>query len=403
MNIRSLRTPMVVLICATVILLVSFGIRQTYGLLMEPITSTHGWGRETFAFAVALQSLFWGLAQPVWGGIADRYGAGRVVFISALIYAAGLYLMASSATPFEISFSTGFLTGIGLSGISFPIMLAVVARNVPAERRSLFLGIASAGGSSGQLLVVPVAQGFISADGYASTLVMLAIMTMMIVPLAAAVSGRGIAEEQTGDDQSVSQAMHEARSHGGYLLLVSGFFVCGFQTMFIGAHLPAYLTDAGASATLGATALATIGLFNVIGCFVWGGLGGRFSKKHLLAVLYMARSICMTAFVLLPVTEASVIVFSALIGFLWLATVPLTGGLVAQIFGTKYMAMLYGFVFLNHQLGAFIGIWLGGRLYDQTGSYDAIWWIAIALGFVAALVHWPIDERAVPRLAAQER
>lgn len=402
MKIASLRTPILVLICATLILFATFGARQTYGLMMDPISSTQGWGREVFSFAVALQSLFWGLSQPVWGGIADRYGAGRVVSISLLIYAAGLYLMSTAVTPLEINFSTGLLTGIGLSGASFPILLAVVARNVSAKRRSLFLGIASGGGSSGQLLVVPVAQYFMSADGYASTLVMLAVMTVAIVPLAAAVSGRMAPDGQANADQSVPAAIREASGHGSYLLLIAGFFVCGFQTMFIGAHLPAYLTDAGASPALGATALAVIGLFNVIGCFLWGGLGGRFSKKYLLAMLYMARSLCMVSFIMLPISEFSVIIFSAIMGVLWLGTVPLTSGLVAQMFGTKYMAMLYGFVFLNHQIGSFIGIWLGGMLFDRTGTYDMIWWIAIALGLVAALVHWPIKEHAVVRLAAQK-
>ncbi len=402
MKFDSWRTPLVVMICATVILFTAFGVRQTYGLMMNPIGSAQGWGREVFAFAVALQSLFWGLSQPVWGAIADRYGAGRVVAISAAIYAAGLYLMATATTPVAINYSTGFLTGIGLSGTSFPILLAVVARNVSAQRRSLFLGITSAGGSSGQLLVVPVSQYFISADGYAATLVILAVMTAMIVPLAVGVSGRMAPADQAGEDQTIPEAVREAGRHNGFLLLIAGFFVCGFQTMFIGAHLPVYLTDAGASPMLGATALATIGLFNVFGCFIWGALGGRFSKKYMLAMLYMARSVGMLVFILVPISEVSVIVFSAVMGLLWLGTVPLTSGLVAQIFGTRYMAMLYGFVFLNHQLGSFLGIWLGGRLFDQTGSYDVIWWMAIALGLVAALLHWPIDERAVARLSIRQ-
>ena len=401
MKTESRRTPVLILVSATLILVISFGVRQAYGLLMEPVSSAQGWGREVFAFAVALQSLFWGLSQPFWGAIADRYGAGRVVSTSAVLYVAGLYLMSTSTTPFGITFSTGFLTGVGVSGTSFPILLAVVARNVTAERRSLFLGIASAGGSSGQLLLVPATQMFIGDYGYAVALVILAAITALIVPLAAPISGRMTPADLPDDDQTIPQAIREAGGHGGFLLLVTGFFVCGFQTMFIGAHLPAYLTDAGASPELGATALATIGLFNIIGCFLWGSLGGRFSKKYMLAVLYILRSLCMTVFIMAPVTPAGVVLFAAVMGLLWLATVPLTSGLVAQIFGTRYMAMLYGFVFLNHQIGSFLGIWLGGRLYDTTGSYDPIWWTAIALGMVAALLHWPIDERAVPRLAVQ--
>ncbi len=403
MKIVTWRTPAVIMIFGTLILFTSFGVRQTYGLMMDPVTSGLGWGREVFAFAVALQSLFWGLSQPIWGGIADRYGPGRVVGASAAIYAVGLYLMSTSTTPFEMSFSTGLLTGIGLSGVSFPIILAVVARSVSARRRSLFLGITSAGGSSGQLLMVPAAQVFMSEYGYADTLVVLAVVVAMIVPLSATIAGIRTPEDQVVHDQTVAQAIREAGGHGGYLLLITGFFVCGFQTMFIGAHLPAYLTDAGASPMLGATALATIGLFNIVGCFIWGSLGDRFSKKFLLAMLYVARSLCMMVFLLMPVTEVTVIVFSASMGLLWLGTVPLTSGLVAQIFGTQYMAMLYGFVFLNHQMGSFLGIWLGGRLFDQTGSYDVIWWIAIALGLVAALVHWPINERAVARISILEQ
>ena len=395
------RTPMVVVVCATMILFVSFGVRQTYGLLMEPVTSAHGWGREVFAFAVAFQSLVWGLSQPILGAIADKYGAGRVVAFSIAIYAVGLYLMAGSATPFEITFSTGFLTGLAMSGTGFPILLAVVSRAVPSKKRSMYLGLVSAGGSSGQMLLVPMGQYFISSWGYATTLLILAVMVAMMVPVSAAVAGRRKADDAPAEDQSINEAVREASKHKGFLLLITGFFVCGFQTMFIGAHLPAYLVDKGGSAALGAVALATIGLFNVIGCFIWGAAGARYSKKYLLAGLYTARSLGMAGFLLAPVSDVSVIVFSALMGLLWLATVPLTSGLVAQIFGTQYMAMLYGFVFLNHQLGSFLGIWLGGRLFDSTGSYDMVWWVAIALGLVAALLHFPIDERAVPRIAGQ--
>ena len=397
------RTPMVIVVSATLILFVSFGVRQTYGLLMEPVTTAHGWGREVFAFAVAFQSLVWGLSQPIWGAIADRYGAGRVIAFSAAIYAVGLYLMAAASTPFEITFSTGFLTGLAMSGTGFPILLAVVSRAVPSKKRSMYLGLVSAGGSSGQMLLVPMGQYFISSWGYATTLLIMAVMVAMMVPVAAAVAGRRTADDAPAEDQSMNEAVREAAKHKGFLLLITGFFVCGFQTMFIGAHLPAYLVDKGGSAALGAAALATIGLFNVIGCFIWGAAGARFSKKYLLAALYTARSLGMAAFILLPVSEISVILFSAVMGLLWLATVPLTSGLVAQIFGTQYMAMLYGFVFLNHQLGSFLGIWLGGRLFDSTGSYDMIWWVAIALGLVAALLHFPIDERSVARIAGQQQ
>jgi MFS family permease len=383
---------------------VCFGIRQTYGLFLAPVTQDRGWSLEVFSFAMALQTLVWGLSQPVLGAIADRFGPGRVVALSALGYGFGLWLMAQSTTEAGMVLSTGLLTGIGVSGTSFPILLAVVARSVAPERRSLFLGIASAGGSSGQLLMVPLTQYFISGSGYVAALVILAVLVALTAPLAAAVAGRQTAPDMTaGTELGVFAAVREASKHSGYILLVTGFFVCGFQTMFIGAHLPAYLGFAGASPAMGATALALIGLFNVIGCFVWGGLGGKFSKKYLLATLYLTRSAVMAAFILLPISDLTIVVFASLTGFMFLATVPLTSGLVGQIFGPQYMAMLYGFAFFSHQIGSFLGIWLGGRLYVAYQSYDPIWWIAIALGFVAALIHWPIDERPVARLAAQSR
>ena len=399
---RSWRSPTAILIAATAILLTSFGVRQTYGLFLAPVTASHGWSLEVFSFAMALQTLIWGVSQPLCGAIADRYGAGRVVCVGIGLYALGLWLMSTADTPAGMWLSTGLLTGLGVSGTSFPILLAVVGRSVAPERRSLFLGIASAGGSSGQLLLVPTAQFFISTHGHVATLAILAVLIACTVPLAAAVSGRQRAPESgAGADLSVVAALREASGHSGYILLVVGFFVCGFQTMFIGAHLPAYLQFAGRSPELGAEALALIGLFNMIGCFVWGALGGHFSKKYLLAILYMARSATMAAFILLPISDVGVWLFASVTGLMFLATVPLTSGLVAQIFGPQYMAMLYGFAFFSHQIGSFLGIWLGGKLYAMYHSYDPIWWTAIALGFVAALIHWPIDERAVPRLAAQ--
>jgi MFS family permease len=399
---RSWRNPTAILVAATAILLTSFGVRQTYGLFLAPITAAQGWSLEVFSFAMALQTLIWGVSQPLCGAIADRYGAGRVVTVGLALYALGLWMMASASTPADMWLSTGLLTGIGVSGTSFPILLAVVGRSVTPERRSLFLGIASAGGSSGQLLLVPTAQFFISTQGHLATLAILAVLIACMVPLAAVVSGRQRAPDGgAGVDMSVGGAVREASRHSGYILLVIGFFVCGFQTMFIGAHLPAYLQFAGRSPELGAEALALIGLFNMIGCFFWGALGGRFSKKYLLATLYLARSATMAAFVLLPISDAGVWLFASVTGLMFLATVPLTSGLVAQIFGPQYMAMLYGFAFFSHQIGSFLGIWLGGKLYALYHSYDPIWWTAIALGFVAALIHWPIDERTVPRLAAQ--
>jgi MFS family permease len=398
---RSWRTPIVILICATAILLLSFGVRQTYGLLLAPISEARGWPLGVFSLSMALQVLIWGISTPILGGIADRYGAGRVVSMGLLLYAAGLWMMAEATTIAEIHFSTGFLTGIGMSACGFPIILAVIGRSVSAERRGLFLGIASAGGSSGQVVVVPIAQYFITTDSYTAALIAMAIALALVVPLVAAVSGKPQRPEGSGVDQGVSEAVGEALRHRGFVLLVIGFLVCGFQTMFIGAHLPNFLKEADISASVAATCIAYIGFFNIIGCYVWGALGDRFSKKYMLALIYLLRSAGIAVFVMLPVTDMSAQIFAAYTGLLWLGTIPLTSGLVAQIFGVQYMAMLYGFAFLSHQVGSFLGIWMGGAVHDYTGSYDAVWWCAVGLGFVAAFIHWPIDESPVARMAAR--
>jgi MFS family permease len=400
MATRTWRTPVVILTCATLILLLSFGARQTYGLYLAPISKAHGWEIGVFSFAMALQTLIWGLSQPFWGNIADRFGAGRVVSAGLILYAAGLWLMSESVTPLGITLSTGLVTGLGMSATSFPIILAVVGRSVSAERRSMFLGIASAGGSSGMVIVVPFAQYFISDTGYTLALVVLALLMLTIVPLTAAIAGKP--QNPDGPNvvkQNTGEAIREALGHKGYVLLVSAFFVCGFQTMFIGGHLPNHLDKSGIGPETAATALALIGLFNMIGCFIWGVLGGKYSKKLMLALLYIIRSFTVIAFITLPVTDTSALVFAALTGLMFLGTVPLTSGLVAQIFGTQYMAMLYGFAFTSHQVGSFLGIWVGGIVFDMTGNYDIIWWSSIILGFVAAIMHWPIDEKPVVRTA----
>ncbi|NKB20676.1 MAG: MFS transporter [Alphaproteobacteria bacterium] len=401
MATRTWRTPVVILTCATLILLLSFGARQTYGLYLAPISKTQGWEIGVFSFAMALQTLIWGLSQPFWGNIADRFGAGRVVSAGLIIYAAGLWMMSESVTPLGITLSTGLVTGLGMSATSFPIILAVVGRSVSEERRSLFLGIASAGGSSGMVIVVPFAQYFISDTGYTVALVVLALLMIAIVPLTAAIAGKPQTPEGANTvKQNTGEAIREALGHKGYVLLVTAFFVCGFQTMFIGGHFPNYLDKSGIDAETAAWALASIGLFNIFGCFVWGALGGKFSKKLMLALLYIFRSLSMIIFVLLPVTDTSALVFAAFTGLTFLGTVPLTSGLVAQIFGTQYMAMLYGFAFTSHQVGSFLGIWVGGIVFDMTGGYDVMWWSAIILGFVAAIMHWPIDEKPVVRTTA---
>ena len=398
MATRSWRTPIVILTCATLILLLSFGARQTYGLYLAPISKIQGWEIGVFSFAMALQTLVWGISQPFWGNIADRFGAGRVVSAGLILYAVGLWMMSESVTPLGITLSTGLVTGLGMSATSFPIILAVVARSVSEKRRSMFLGIASAGGSSGMVIVVPFAQHFISDAGYTVALAVLALLMITIVPLTAAIAGKPQAiDGESTIKQNTGEAIREALSHKGYVLLVTAFFVCGFQTMFIGAHLPNYLDKSGIGPETAATALALIGLFNIFGCFIWGALGGKYSKKFMLALLYIIRSFTMIVFVMLPLTDVTALVFAAFTGMMFLGTVPLTSGLVAQIFGTQYMAMLYGFAFTSHQIGSFLGIWVGGIVFDLTGNYDIIWWSSIILGFIAAIMHWPINESPVVR------
>jgi predicted MFS family arabinose efflux permease len=400
MQQKSWRTPFVILVLGTLILLFSLGARQTFGLFLKPISTDLGWGREVFSFAVAMQSLVWGIATPLVGVIADKWGPGRVVAVGGAIYTVGLYLMSEATSPFDASFSIGFLTGIGMASTMFPIVLSVVGRTTPPHRRNLYLGIASAGGSSGMFVMVPLSQYFIDASGWATAMLVVAAVTALIVPLAASVAiGPPTVEERRGG-QSLGAAIREATSHSGFILVSTAYFVCGFQTLFISAHFPAMLQDLGLSATLGATALTVLGLFNMIGCFAWGAAGGRVRPKYLLAAIYAGRSAVMTVFILLPITDTSVVVFVCALGLVWLATVPLTTAVVAQIFGPAYVATLYGLSFLTHQLGSFLGIWLGGSLYDATGSYDVIWWICVALGLVSALMHFPVDDRPVARLAA---
>ena len=384
----SWRTPLLILACGMVVLLVSFGLRSSLGIFLRPMSGDLGWGREVFAFAMALQNLLWGLCQPVAGAIADRYGSGRVVAGAAVLYVLGLYLMSVAATPGDLALSGGVLIGIALSGTSFPVVLSVIGRNVPESRRSLFLGIGSAGGSSGQVLVVPFSHG------------LLALTSFIMVPLAAALAGRaGSGPQSAGTPPSLGSAVGEAARHGGYWLLTAGFFVCGFHVSFISTHLPAYIADQGIDPAYGATGLALIGLGNIVGSLGCGALGGRYPKKNVLSALYFGRALLMAAFLVVPVSIASILIFSFTIGLLWLGTVPLTSGLVAHFFGVRYMATLFGFVFFSHQLGSFLGVWYGGYAFDRGGSYDPVWWVAIALGLVSAALHWPIRERPAQRLA----
>ena len=391
------RTPLVILAAGCVIALLSFGIRACFGLFLAPMTGDFGWGREVFAMAIAVQNLLWGVCQPVAGAVADRYGSGRVLATGALLYAAGLFLMAGAGTPGLLMLSTGLFVGVGIAGASFAIVLAAFARLMPEDKRSWALGLGTAAGSAGQFFVVPLGQAFIAAYGWSTALTLLGALALAMVPLSSALTGRS--QRSDGPRQSAGNALREALKYPSYLLLIMGFFVCGFHLAFIQVHLPPFVTDQGFDASLAAWALAAVGAANIVGAYASGLLGARFSKKDLLAVLYAARAAIIALFILVPISEASVMIFAAAMGLLWLSTVPLTSGLVAQFFGTQHMAMLFGIVFFSHQVGSFLGVWLGGYVFDATGSYDLVWWISVALGLAAAAVHWPIREAAVPRPA----
>ncbi|MGB8884791.1 MAG: MFS transporter [Azonexus sp.] len=392
------RTPLVILVVGGIILTLSMGVRHTGGLFLQPMTADHGWSRETFSFAFALQNLIWGLGSPFAGAFADRHGAGRTVLGAALLYILGLVLMAYAATPLAFNLSAGVLVGLGLSGTTFAVIMGVIGRHSTPERRSLALGIASAGGSFGQFAVLPVGQMLISTYGWQSALVLLAAGVGFIAPLAYVMADGH--KPSAGAGQSIAQALSEAGSEKSFHYLFWGYFVCGFQTAFIMLHLPSFVVDAGFSANIGMTAVALIGLFNIFGSFFFGWGGGRYSKKNLLAIIYALRAVAILIFLLFPLSTATVWIFAAVMGLLWLGTVPLTNGLIAQIFGLRYMSMLTGVVFLGHQLGAFLGVWLGGRIFDETGSYLLAWLIAIGLSLIAVACSWPINEKPLVRQGA---
>ncbi|HEV7575946.1 MAG TPA: MFS transporter [Caldimonas sp.] len=387
-----------VLVCGAAIVTVSMGIRHGFGLWLQPITADRGWNRETFAFALAVQNLAWGLAGPFAGALADRWGALRVLLAGSVLYAAGLVVMGLSTSGAGFLGGAGVLVGMAQAGTTYAIVYGVIGRNVAPERRSWAMGITAAAGSFGQFLMVPVEGGLIGGIGWQNALFVLGACALVIVPLAFGLREPGLAPA-TAQQQSIGAAIREAIGDRSFQLLTAGYFVCGFQLAFIGVHLPSYLKDHALTPGVATTALALIGLFNVVGTYVAGSLGGRLPKKYLLSTIYMLRSLAIMAFVLAPIGAGSVYAFAAAMGFLWLSTVPLTNGIVAEIFGVRYLSTLGGFVFLSHQVGSFLGVWLGGRLYDATGSYDIVWWIAIALGLFAAVVNLPIRERAILRPA----
>jgi len=375
--------------------MLALGIRQSFGLFLRPMSMDLGWGREAFSFAIALQNLAWGLAMPFAGAIADRYGAGRVLVAGGVAYGLGLAGMAYAASPLALNLAAGLLIGLGLSCTGFGVVLAVVARAYPPEKRSVAVGIAGAAGSFGQFAMLPGAQALISGFGWLNALLVLALAAFLMIPLGAALAGRNAAAQES--EQSIGAALAEAAGHRGFWLLTASFFVCGFQTMFLMTHLPAYLVDQGLAPAQGMTALAVIGLANIFGSYGAGALGARYSKRLILAGFYALRAVAIAIFLAAPLSAAGAYLFGAVFGLTFLGTVPLTNSLVGQIFGLKYLSTLFSICFLGHQLGAFGGAWAGGAVFDLTGSYQPVWLSAIALSVVAAALCVPIDERALVR------
>ena len=391
--------PWVIIIAGSLIAMMTFGPRSAMGFFQLPMIEDRGWDRTTFGMALAIQNLFWGLGQPFFGAMADKFGTWRVLALSGLSYAAGLLLMAHAETSTMLYFSGGVLVGLGIASGSFGIIMAAFARNVSPQNRSFVFGIGTAAGSAGMMVFSPLAVAMIAKLGWQDTLVWMSAMMLVIPLLAIPLRGNSSTSKisQAEFDQTIGEALREAFAHSSYLLLTAGFFVCGFQVAFITAHFPAYINDIGIEAKWAAMALMLIGLFNIGGSLASGVIGQYAPKQKFLALIYIGRSIAVTAFLLLPQTPASVVIFACVMGVLWLSTVPPTNALVAIMFGTRYLGMLGGIVFLSHQIGSFLGVWLGGYLRDQTGSYDIVWWLGVALGILAAIVHWPIAERPVAR------
>jgi MFS family permease len=397
------RTVLLAIACAAFLVTVSMGIRQSFGLFMQPVGGEFGVGREFFGFAIALQNLLFGIAQPFVGAIADRYGTRRVVIVGGVVYAAGLVLAALAQSSLQMMAALGLLIGLGLSGTTFVVLMAAIGRWVRPEQRSLAFGLVTAGGSFGQFAVVPLAQGLIAALGWRGA--MLGLFVLMLLSLLAVLGLKGDAsangESAAQAREPLSDALRRATGCRHYWLLNFGFFVCGFHIAFIATHFPAYLVDQGIAAGVGAFALGLVGLFNIAGSYLFGIWGGRHSRPWLLALLYGARALAIALFLIVPLSAASALIFAAVFGFLWLGTVPLTSGAVASMFGLRYLSTLYGVVFLSHQIGSFLGAWLAGRLFDATGSYDAVWLTSIALGLFAAAVSALTRDAPVPLRTAQ--
>jgi MFS family permease len=393
--------PWLIIIAGSLIAVLTFGPRSAMGFFQLPMLQDTGWDRTTFGLAMAFQNLAWGVSQPFFGAIADKFGTWRVLLMSGLLYALGLFLMSLGTSPLWLHIGGGVLVGLGVGSGSFGILLSAFARNVTPDQRSMAFGICTAAGSAGMFLFAPLSQGLISAYGWSDSLVYLGVLMLLVPLIAIPLRGNSSSGITAASDykQTIGEALKEALGHRSYLLLVAGFFVCGYQVAFITAHFPAYLGDLGIDARYAVIALALIGFFNIIGSLAAGVIGQRYSKPYFLAYIYIARSVAVSAFILLPKSPASVIIFAIVMGLLWLSTVPPTNALVAIMFGTKHLGLLGGIVFLSHQVGSFLGVWMGGYLYDQFGTYDPVWWLGVALGIFAAIVHWPIQEKAVARPA----
>ncbi|MEL7612430.1 MFS transporter [Vreelandella titanicae] len=390
-----LRHSLLLIILGSLVISTAMGLRHGFGLFMEPLSSELGWGRGVFAFALALQNLVWGLSQPFTGALADRFGAARIIVVGGLLYALGLLFMSLSTSELGMTVSAGLLIGLGLSGTTFSVILGAVGRAVAPEKRSMSMGIVSAAGSFGQFAMLPGTLGLLEWLGWAAALMAMAAIATIILPLGAMLRDKPSAK--TASDLSLKDALNEAAGQKGFWLLCLGFFVCGFQVVFIAVHLPGYLFDNGLAVKVGTTVLALVGLFNIVGTYTAGWMGGIWSKPKLLTWLYLIRGVVITAFVYLPLSPTSAYLFGIVMGLLWLSTVPLTNGIVASVFGVRHLSMLGGIVFLFHQLGSFMGVWLGGYFYDLTGNYNTVWQIAIVLSVVAAALHWFINEKPLER------
>jgi MFS family permease len=399
------RTPLVVILCGCVIAMLAFGPRSSFGFFMQPMSQANSWGRDVFALAFALQNLIWGIGQPIAGALADRFGMVRVLWGGALLYGLGLALMSYSTTPGSLTLTAGVLIGFGLSGCSFNLVVAAFGKLVPESWRSLALGAGTAAGSFGQFVFAPFGVALIQNAGWQSALLVYAALMLLIIPFALALATPPATTAAPGADapQSLRHALSEAFGHRSYVLLVLGFFTCGFQLAFVTAHLPSYLVDRGLSVEVGGWVLALIGLFNIVGSLSAGYLGNKVPKRYILSVIYFTRALSIIVFISVPISTTSALLYAVVTGLTWLSTVPPTSGLVAVMFGTRWMAMLFGFAFFSHQVGGFLGVWLGGIAFERTGSYDIVWWLSVLFGVLSAVINLPIVEkpvlRAVPKSA----